>query len=339
METSTTLKRKSARSRPWWRNALRWAIGLGATALSCWLLARDVDWQRMAQALRVVNYGWIAVGLLAIVSTFFTRARRWQALLWQSHVGLRPTITALLTGQIVNTILPMRSGDVVRAAWISPESESGTMAALGSIAIEKMWDLVALLACGLLLLIWMPLPDWFARSTCGTALTQLLAGGTLWAILRWQALLFRLAGRVLAYLPAGWDEALLPRLQRLADGLETIRQPESAAKAAAWTALTWAVGGMANLAVLVAFGIRSPIAALFLLAALMLGSAVPTPGKLGIFEGICVVVLGSFFDVPFHQALAVGLVLHVVVIGPPLAATALLTLWPRAHRRRQHDAA
>jgi hypothetical protein len=60
----------------------------------------------------------------------------------------------------------------------------------------------------------------------------------------------------------------------------------------------------------------------------MVGGTVPTPGRLGIFEGICVVSLESFFGVPFDQALAVGLVLHLVVMGPPLVTAALLAFWP-----------
>jgi hypothetical protein len=326
--------RAMARTRPkvWWARMARWAIGLSVTGICCWLLARDVDWQGVTEAFASVNYCWVIAGTMAIAATFFTRTWRWQALLWQSTPRLRPTLTALLVGQVVNAALPMRSGDVMRAAWIGPEQRTGAMEALGSIAVEKVWDLLALLACGLTLLIWMPLPEWFARSTWGTALTLLLMGGLLWAALRWQKPLFRLAGQLLARLPAGWDQALLPRLQRLANGLEAIRQPNVSAQAALWTGLTWGLGALANLAVLAAFGIPSAVASLFLLAALMVGAAVPTPGKLGVFEGICVVSLTTFFDASFEQALAVGFVLHAVVMVPPLVTAALLVLWPGRHR-------
>jgi uncharacterized protein (TIRG00374 family) len=322
-----------------WVRAARWMIGLGIAGLSCWLLTRDLDWQAVVSALGGADYRWVIAGALAIVGTFFARARRWQALLWQSRVRLRPAMTAILVGQVVNMALPMRSGDVMRAVWIGPEKGTGTVEALGSVAVEKVWDLVALLACGLILLAWMPLPGWFARSTWGTALTLVLGGGLLWAVLRWQVPLFRWAGQFLARLPAGWDRALLPRLQRLANGLEAIRQPQVSMQALFWTGLNWGLGALANLAVLAAFGIPSALAALFLLTALMVGGTVPTPGRLGIFEGICVVSLESFFGVPFDQALAVGLVLHVVVMGPPLLTAALLAFWPGRYPRRLNEPA
>ena len=323
--------RAEARAR--WARAGRWIVGLGVAGLSCWLLARDLDWRAVVAALASADYRWVAVGILAIIATFFTRAWRWQALLWQSQVRFRPTMTALLVGQVVNLALPMRSGDVVRAVWISPEKGASGAEALGSIAVEKVWDLLALLACGLILLAWVPLPGWFARSTWGTALALILGCGLLWAGLRWQTPLFRWAGRLLARLPAGWDRALLPRLRRLANGLEAIRQPDVSLQALLWTGLTWGLGALANLAVLAAFGIPSAVAALFLLAALMVGGTVPTPGRLGIYEGICVVSL-ALFGIPRDQALAVGLVLHLVVMGPPLVAAALLAFRPGRHPRR-----
>jgi uncharacterized membrane protein YbhN (UPF0104 family) len=332
--------RSEARTR--WAYAARWIVGLGVAALSCWLLARDLDWHGVAGALGGADYRWVIAGVLAIVATFFTRAWRWQALLWQSRVGLRPTLTALLVGQVVNLALPIRSGDVLRAIWIGPENGTGAAEALGSVAVEKVWDLLALLVCALILLAWMPLPGWFARSTWGTALTLVLGGGLLWAALRWQSPLFRLAGRLLARMPAGWDRALLPRLQRLASGLEAIRRPDVSAQALLWTGLTWGLGAAANLAVLAAFGIPSAAVALFLLAALMVGStALPTPGRLGVFEGICVLSLYQLFRlVPAdEEALAVGLVLHLVVIGPALIAAALLAVWPGRRSARADEPA
>jgi uncharacterized protein (TIRG00374 family) len=302
--------------------------------LSCWLLVRDLDWQSLGEALGGADYRWVIVGALAIVGTFFTRARRWQVLLWQSNVSLQPAMTALLVGQAANMVLPMRSGDVVRATWVGPEEGTGVVEALGGIAIEKVWDLVALLICCLLLLALIPLPEWFAQSTWGTALMLVVGGGLLLAVLRWRAPLFRWAGRFLAYLPAGWDRALVPRLRRLANGLEAIRQPRISARAFFWTGLTWGLGAVANWAVLMAFGVPSVVVAVFLLAALMAGSAVPTPGKLGIFEGICVLSLDTLFHLaPYDRALAAGLVLHLVVIGPPLVMAAILAFWPGRHSR------
>ncbi len=334
-----------------YKQLLRLGLAVGITALVVWLLVRELDWDAVVNALRNADYRWVALGICAIGGTFFARVWRWQALLWQADLHLRPTMTAILVGQVVNTALPMRSGDVVRAVWLGQEQGTSASEALGSIALEKVWDLLAVFLCGLVLLIAMPLPDWFTQSTWGTALMLLVAGGVLWVGLRWKAVFFRWAGWVLAHFPqmglirVGWDQTLLPRLRRLAQGLESVLNAEASARAFLWTVLYWALGTVANWAVIQAFstpltdgtplnnGASSMLAALFLVVALMVGgAAVPTPGRLGIFEGLCVVSL-ALFEVPADQALAIGLVLHLVVMVPPFLTAAVLAFWSGVQSR------
>jgi hypothetical protein len=341
-----------------YKQLLRLGLALGITALAVWLLVRELEWEAVVSALRSANYRWVALGMLAIVGTFFARAWRWQALLCaNADLRLLPTMTAILVGQVVNTALPMRSGDLARAMWVGQEEGTSASEALGSIALEKVWDLLAVFLCGLILLVAMPLPDWFTQSTWGTALMLFIAGGILWAGLRWKAVFFHWAGWVLAHLPqiglirrmglvrTDWDQTLLPRLRRLAQGLESVLNAEASARAFLWTMLYWILGTVTNWAVIQAFditlgGASAILAALFLIVALMVGgAAVPTPGRLGVFEGLCVVSL-ALFDVPADQALAVGLVLHLVVLVPPFLAAAGLAFLsgPRARRASSSDA-
>jgi len=328
---------------------LRWVLSLSVMVVSVWLLARELDWAQVNGALRTADYTWVAVGVLAIVGTFFARVWRWQALLWRADLRFWPAITALLVGQVANMILPMRGGDLVRAMWVRPERNTkqdtergveqsvtrpaGASEALGSVALEKVWDLLALLLCGLLLLALAPLPEWFSNSTLSTAGILLVGGLLLWAGLRWQEVLFRWTALVLARFPAGWDKALLPRLQQLAQGLNSLQSAQASGRVFMWTVVTWVLGAVSNWAVMRAFGVNSPVAAVFLLAALMVGNAVvATPVRLGVFEGLCVVSLG-LFDVPYDVALAIGLVLHLVVMGPPLIAAGMLALGTQIVRR------
>lgn len=321
---------------------LRWIVSLGVMVLSVWLLIRELDWAQVLGALRAADYAWVIVGVLAIVGTFFSRVWRWQALLWRAELRFWPALTALLVGQVANLVLPMRGGDLVRAMWVRPERaterSAGASEALGSVALEKVWDLLALLLCGLLLLALVPLPAWFSQSTWSTAGILVIGGLVLWAGLRWQDVLFRWAALVLARFPAGWDKALLPRLQRLAQGLNSLQSAQASGRVFLWTVVYWGCGALANWAVMRAFGVQSPVAAIFLLAALMVGNAVvPTPARLGVFEGLCVVSLG-LFDVPYDLALAIGLVLHLVVMGPPLIAAGLLASLSQLMRRLHESA-
>jgi len=98
------------------RNILRLGVGVAVVVLVVWLLAANLDWQAVVEALAEADYRWVGLGVAAILGTFLTRGRRWQALLYRDDVSLRSAVTALLVGQVINTGLPvMRSGDVTRA--------------------------------------------------------------------------------------------------------------------------------------------------------------------------------------------------------------------------------
>jgi uncharacterized protein (TIRG00374 family) len=316
------------------RSLRRWGVGIGIAALSIGWLIREVDWRGTAQALRAADYRWVLVGALAIAFTLLARARRWQALLHPTAPPLRTVMMGLLLGQLFNQALPMRGGDVARVLWLSPTGREAP-AVIGSVVVEKLWDLLALLVCILALLAWTPLPEWLLRAAGPAAL---MAGGCLLGlgtILRQRERILSRASGLVSRLPSRWQAGGMEAVRRGLEGLAAACRPRVAGQALGWTGLTWLGGGLANLAVLTAFGFPHPPAALFLLIALMIGGAVPVPARVGLFEGICVVSLG-LFGVDPERALAVGLILHGVVMGPPLAAAAFLALWPPSDRRRRH---
>jgi hypothetical protein len=74
-----------------------------------------------------------------------------------------------------------------------------------------------------------------------------------------------------------------------------------------------------NYIVFLAMSMALPlVAALFLLAVLQVGGAVPSsPGKVGVFQYLCMLAL-SFFSVERSVTLGCSLVLYLVVFLPPL---------------------
>jgi uncharacterized membrane protein YbhN (UPF0104 family) len=111
---------------------------------------------------------------------------------------------------------------------------------------------------------------------------------------------------------------------RLVDGLTGLQRPHVMLAAGGWSVLAWFFGALTNLALFKAFGLPLSLGiALILLAVLQLGVAVPSvPGRIGVFEGLCLVTL-ALFGVEANLALGYGIVLHAVVLLPPVA----LGLW------------
>ena len=77
--------------------------------------------------------------------------------------GLR-VLRALLIGQMGNSFLPARLGDVGRAVLLAPHSTGGLPAILGTILAEKALDGVLGLLLLMGLALWIPLPHWLRGS-------------------------------------------------------------------------------------------------------------------------------------------------------------------------------
>jgi glycosyltransferase 2 family protein len=240
-------------------------------------------------------------------------------------------LRALLSGQLLNHLLPIRLGDVVRSILLGREPGGSVARVLGSVLIEKAWDWLAL-CVSILIVAWaVPLPDWFLMParTIGLLAACVLIGFVGAAVIpeHWIPRGLAQLDRALARLPERWRSFTLNNLQRLLDSLTVLRRRDTIIGAAGWTVVTWSLSIAVNYAVQRAFGIDSWIAAATLLVVLMLGIALPPSiAAVGVFEGLSMLTL-SLFGVSLETALAIGLVLHLVVLIPLLSCTALIWLY------------
>jgi uncharacterized protein (TIRG00374 family) len=280
---------------------------------------RALDWRAVANALAGANLFWIGLSLLTVLVTIATRLVRWAVLFLPRRLQAGSLLSAMLVGQLLNYFTPARAGDLVRAYLLGYTEGESKAQALGTIALEKMWDLGALLALVWLLSLSTQLPGWFLRPTRLLALAT-FAGFLLACLtLRFRARALSVTGRWAGLLPAALGDRLQNGMERLLAGFDGLRQPRVWFWAALWSAATWGIGSLTNHTVMLAMGVTLPFsAAMLLMAVLQLGVAVPSlPGRVGIFEGLCIVVLAPF-GVGYDKAFAVGLTLHGVTFLPPI---------------------
>lgn len=292
-------------------------------AIIYWLV-RTVDVRQVVIAVRQVSGAWVMAGLLAVLVTLWARVLRWRALLDSGRVTGRGTLQALVLGQLLNLILPARLGDLGRAHLIKRQGYPSGAKALGTVALEKLWDIILLVGLVLSISWWHPLPTWATTPVRATAAGGglLLLGTIILLVLRRRlAPTRRRPGEVHS---PGFGSWLYPSMDRLIDGLSGLHRPRIMLAAGGWSLLAWFFGALTNWALFRAFNLPLSMGvALFLLVVLQLGVAVPSlPARIGVFEGLCIAVLG-LFGVNANLAFAYGVMLHAVVLLPPVA----LGLW------------
>ncbi len=123
-------------------------IGLAVGVVFLWLALRKVDLAELrataatldpALLLSATLLYWLALGL---------RVLRWQVLLRElGPAPLAAVAETLVVGYAVNNVLPARLGEVARAAYAKRRLGIGRARVFGSIVVERVLDLSAILAC------------------------------------------------------------------------------------------------------------------------------------------------------------------------------------------------
>ncbi|MEE8391336.1 MAG: lysylphosphatidylglycerol synthase domain-containing protein, partial [Anaerolineae bacterium] len=140
----------------WYRNWRFWLGGTVSLALVAWAIW-SLDWRQVWRVLRSAHVGWIALAIATVLLTIGARVLRWRGLLLPQSFDLATLLTALLMGQVVNYVVLSQLGVLVRAAALG---QGNRARALGTVALEKLWDVVMLLGLVAALSFGSTLPDW-----------------------------------------------------------------------------------------------------------------------------------------------------------------------------------
>jgi uncharacterized protein (TIRG00374 family) len=305
-------------------------VGLALGVLLLALAFRGVDPSSLMAALAKTDPTLVILALATVAATMGAKAHRWGLLFYPSHRDLRfgRLLSALLIGQMMNSLLPARLGELARAYLIGETEGQHKLFALGTIVVEKLLDGLMLLLLLALLFLLMPLPDWLRipGATTGLALAGLLA-----AILLLTGQRERILGamdRLCQLVPFLERFGLRQRLAVLADGLSSLRATDVNTRLLAWSVGIWVLAALTNYLTLLALRIEAPLllASLFVLVVIHIGLVIPSsPARIGVFHYLCVLSL-SVFGVEGSLALAYGFVLHFIVVLP-IIFVGLFFLW------------
>lgn len=318
MATATDAKKgRLSANRRW---ALRLVLGIILAGIAIYFLARTIHWGTAVAYLRQMAVGWALLAVGSVVLNNLCKAQRWR-LLFPPGDPLprrRDVFGALMAGQMLNFLLPLRSGDISRAYFMGRHRGASTASAAGTIGAEKVIDLTITGLLVALVLPYVVLPAWIGTANRGVFLGA-VAGLVLWvgvfAALPWMQ-------RTLASLGRRWPTLAYASglVSRLLDGLQALRHRQRLPGLLAWSIGVWLFAMSTNLLLFQAFGIPATLlnAALVLLFILG-GVSVPlAPAQIGVFEGMAVLAL-SLTGVPAEQSLAFAIVLHIIVLGVPMA--------------------
>lgn len=289
----------------WLRLAVGAAISLALLVVLLWTVDLREVWRQVLQT----QWGWTLVCAALAPIGLWIRARRW-GYLFPPRSRPPALVPAMMIGYMVNNILPLRAGEIVRVYVVARRWGRGFWTALATLVVERVLDsLILILVLGVLIFL-IPVPP-----TLRWAATILLALDVVAvAVLGLLAVAPAACERVLRRATRSWPglgDRGLRVFQRFVDGLEGIRTPGHLLPLALWTVIVWLAPAAAAWVMFRAMHLDLPwIAAWTVLAFVGVGISIPAaPGYVGVFHYAAVLAL-EIFDVPRPAALSYALVYH-----------------------------
>jgi uncharacterized protein (TIRG00374 family) len=300
-------------------------VGLSVGLLAVFLRGAhlDVVWAEIRHADAVL------VGISAVVTlvTMALRALRWQYLLAPiGRARFAPAFRTTTIGFAASAVLPARAGEVIRPYLLARQEGLSAAATFATVIIERLLDAIT---CVMLLASFVLVFDTGVEHAeprlyglvegggIAVGIVALAVLGGMFVAARDPAAVGRWAYKVDHLLPSRLTHALAAGLLRFAEGLAVVRTPRRLLSALLLSFPLWLSIGLGIWIVTEAFGIEMPFTGSFLLIALLVvGVSVPTPGAVGGFEAAAQIGLTSFYGVPNDRAVGTALVLHVVSLLP-----------------------
>ncbi len=119
------------------------AISLTIGAVFLWLAIARIDMNQLWAKLRQVEIQWLALAMAGYWVALTLRSWRWRIILAPvRRLPLGLVMYGLLVGYAANYVLPARLGELVRADFIGRRYGVSRLAVIGTIVVERLFDVV-----------------------------------------------------------------------------------------------------------------------------------------------------------------------------------------------------
>lgn len=247
-----------------------------------YLAMRHASLKDMIAVVASAQAGWIGLAVIVYWLELGVRIARWRRLLSYagSSVPLRNATYAFLLGYAANNVLPAKLGEVVRVDVIRRLSDIPLMTSLGTVVIERVFDLVCILVMAAIGSGFLVLPE--------DAGLLRLQSGMMWVGI--VVLLLSLTGIVLWRISVSGGRragsVMRPRIVELVRAIRLFGKPRESGRVLALSILAWILNGVTMWLIVFALGLNlTLLQTLLLMGVVGLAAALPAPpAGLGVLQ-------------------------------------------------------
>ncbi|MBD8621596.1 lysylphosphatidylglycerol synthase transmembrane domain-containing protein [Pseudomonas sp. CFBP 13727] len=317
------------------RRWIKHLIGGGITLICLAAIFRLVKFSEVVDALKQFEWHYLILGVLSLAFGYCVRIFRWSVMLSATgnHVSFKNCAAPFLGAIALNNVLPLRLGDVVRALVFPSAMGVTKTAAATSLVVERLIDLVTLLAClalGVLAIQTLQVPPALRES----AVVLALLGGIALAVgFFFSGSFARLFNKLGGGTEASRGSAKLQQIFRTIAGLfesfDVMSRPRVLGSMLLLSVLVWM--GEAGLFYFALQGLgleATPLMALLVMAITTLSTLAPSsPGYVGPFH-LAAFTAVSLIGGTSAQAGSYAVIVHLA-LWLPTTIVGALAIWSR----------
>ena len=327
------------------KKALKYALLLVLVAVLLFFSFRGMDWNAFLDDMKQCRWGWVVAIIAVQWIITWLRGNRWRIMLQPiRNEGTKPitqreTYDAYAICYLSNIAFP-RSGEVVRCGLMGETRKTTFQGALGTVVIERTWDMLCMFLAGVPLLFFGRFRDFIVEKMFRPAASSMHLGW-FWIVLIAIAVIVGLVYLVRAFRePIGRSKvgaAFLKFFRGLGEGITAAFRMKNKWGFFAYTLIIWIGYWLCSLwtmRALPAFDALDGWDALFLMVVGSLGWIVPVQGGFGAYHFIVAMTLMPVYGVDRQTGLLFATVSHETQIVQMLLC-GLVSLVSWAIYRRQ----
>ncbi|MDI6851715.1 MAG: lysylphosphatidylglycerol synthase transmembrane domain-containing protein [bacterium] len=275
-------------------------LGFVLSFLFLALVLKDFEVKKLYEIISRLKIWPLLVASLTFFISYYIRGLRWKYLFPEDHeIDVETAVGSFFIGSFGNNIFPARLGDVWRIVLLHQRNGIPKSLVLGATVVERIFDTIAILICGVVALFSSNLPRFYRYTLFGLFILVVFSIFIAW------------------YLEEKYQDKInLPAklvwvIKNLKLAMKPLNSPSKFLKTLAITLFSWAIEVMSFYYFFYAFGVKTSIAFLALVAFFLnIALSIPSaPSNIGTFE-YGFVLAGTLWNYDKSGIFTIALVVH-----------------------------
>ncbi len=302
------------------KKIIKLAAMLILAAILLYFSFREVKWDGFIEDLKKCNYWWILTSMAVGFMGFIFRSFRWRLLMLplNNNITRREAYDGTTIAYLTNFAFP-RAGEFARCGVIVKRQKTSFEGVLGTVVLERSFDMVCLIAFVLAILIfkWNEFGSFMSRELFAPLLHKFSGAGIWWlgGICIGIVVLIALLARIFRakLLKSKFIQKLSKILHGLAAGMMSAFKMKNKWLFFAYTVGLWGTYWLTSYTTILAFpsvGHLTLVDAMFLMVVGGLGWVVPVQGGLGAYHFIVSLALATVYTIPQTEGVVFATISH-----------------------------